>query len=84
MKISFFLEIDRPPIADAGSNRIIHLPQNFVVLYANNSKDDYGIVGYKWTINSDKKDVAVDMTVRSFNHTRCDYLDTKKATQLNC
>lgn len=42
-------ETDYPPIANAGEDIIIHLPQNEVDLYGNQSVDDHGIVNWEWT-----------------------------------
>ncbi len=49
------LETDYPPIANAGSNVIISLPQNSVTLFGNASTDDKGIESYEWIKKSDDK-----------------------------
>ena len=57
-----FAETDYPPKANAGSDVVIHLPQNSVVLYGNLSTDDKGIVSYEW-IKSTDDNLAADMQV---------------------
>ncbi|XP_052222214.1 dyslexia-associated protein KIAA0319-like protein isoform X2 [Dreissena polymorpha] len=53
-------ETDYPPKANAGSDIVINLPQNSVVLSGNLSTDDKGIVSYEWIkVSSDK--LAADM-----------------------
>lgn len=39
---------NQPPIADAGDNTTISLPQTWVVLNANRSKDDNKIASFNW------------------------------------
>lgn len=53
-------ERDYPPVANAGSPVLIHLPNNMVTLYGDASKDDKGIVKYEWIKVEGK---AVDITV---------------------
>lgn len=53
-------ETDYPPKANAGSDVVIHLPQNSVILYGNLSTDDKGIESYEWIKSTDDK-LAADM-----------------------
>lgn len=39
---------NKPPVANAGGNKTISLPQTWIVLDASNSTDDNKIIGYKW------------------------------------
>jgi hypothetical protein len=39
---------NKPPVANAGVNVTISLPQTWVVVDASNSTDDNKIVGYRW------------------------------------
>ena len=65
----FFLdsETDYPPKADAGSDVVIHLPQDSVILYGNSSTDDKGIKSYEWIKSADDK-LTADMTVCQTMH----------------
>ena len=55
-------EIDYPPMANAGSNVILNLPQNSITLNGNASTDDHGIESYEWMkVNDDR--LTADMTV---------------------
>ena len=56
-------ETDYPPKANAGSDMVIHLPQNSVILNGNLSTDDKGIKTYEWIKSADDK-LTADMTVR--------------------
>lgn len=47
-KFTIVKEVDYPPKANAGSDVIISMPQNEVVLMGNASTDDKGIVSYEW------------------------------------
>ena len=58
-------ETDYPPKANAGSDMVIHLPQNSVILYGNLSTDDKGIESYEWIKSTDDK-LAADMQVKFF------------------
>ncbi|XP_076456883.1 dyslexia-associated protein KIAA0319-like [Babylonia areolata] len=53
-------EMDYPPEANAGSDVIVHLPQNWVVLCGNGSTDDKAIASYEWIKTSDS--LTADMT----------------------
>ena len=54
--------MDYKPQANAGSDVVISLPQNSVILYGNLSTDDHGIQSYEWTKKSEDK-LTADMTV---------------------
>jgi len=56
------IETDYPPKANAGSDIVIHLPQNSVVLNGNLSTDDKGIISYEW-IKVSGTDLTADMQV---------------------
>lgn len=58
---AFPVETDYPPKADAGSDVVINLPQNSVVLCGNASTDDKGIAAYEWFKSTDS--LTGDMTV---------------------
>ncbi|XP_062573171.1 dyslexia-associated protein KIAA0319-like protein isoform X1 [Saccostrea cucullata] len=59
--VTVIKETDYPPKADAGSDMVIHLPQDSVILYGNSSTDDKGIKSYEWIKSPDGKQTA-DMT----------------------
>ncbi|XP_046859670.1 dyslexia-associated protein KIAA0319-like protein isoform X3 [Xenia sp. Carnegie-2017] len=42
-------EKDYPPVARAGNDVVITLPENSVTLYGNGSTDDHGIKSYEWS-----------------------------------
>ncbi|XP_066268717.1 dyslexia-associated protein KIAA0319-like protein isoform X2 [Branchiostoma lanceolatum] len=46
-------ETDYPPVANAGPNLVIQMPQNSVVLNGSKSTDDKGIVSYEWVKEGD-------------------------------
>ena len=50
---SFHTEKDYPPQADAGSDQVIYLPQNSLIIYGNRSTDDHGIKSYEWIKSTD-------------------------------
>ena len=83
--VTVIKETDYPPKANAGSDIIIHLPQNSVILNGNLSTDDKGIKQYEWIKLADDK-LAADMTgVRSqflhlSNLQEGDYTFTLKVT----
>ncbi|XP_005403426.1 PREDICTED: dyslexia-associated protein KIAA0319 homolog isoform X2 [Chinchilla lanigera] len=53
--------VDHPPVANAGSNQTITLPQNAITLNGNQSSDDHQIVLYEWSLGpgSESKEVAM-------------------------
>ncbi|XP_048730594.2 dyslexia-associated protein KIAA0319-like protein isoform X2 [Ostrea edulis] len=59
--VTVIKETDYPPKANAGSDKMIHLPQDSVILYGNSSTDDKGIKSYEWIKSADDK-LAADMT----------------------
>ncbi|XP_052086036.1 dyslexia-associated protein KIAA0319-like protein isoform X2 [Mytilus californianus] len=83
--VTVIKETDYPPKANAGSDVVIHLPQNSVILNGNLSTDDKGIAEYEWIKAADDK-LTADMTgVRSeflhlSNLQEGDYTFTLKVT----
>jgi dyslexia-associated protein KIAA0319-like protein len=60
--IQVLKEIDYPPEANAGTDVIIYLPHNSIVLNGSLSKDDHAITEWEWTWMKDGNDAkAVDM-----------------------
>lgn len=53
--------VDYPPVAIAGPNQVITLPQNSITLYGNQSTDDHGIVSYEWSLSPNSKGKVVEM-----------------------
>ncbi|NWV42164.1 K0319 protein, partial [Grantiella picta] len=53
--------VDYPPIANAGPNQAITLPQNFITLNGNQSSDDHEIVSYEWSLSPKSKGKVVAM-----------------------
>ncbi|XP_068951150.1 dyslexia-associated protein KIAA0319 homolog [Petaurus breviceps papuanus] len=53
--------VDYPPLANAGPNQVITLPQNFITLNGNQSSDDHQIVSYEWSLSQHSKSKAVAM-----------------------
>ncbi|KAM4027057.1 dyslexia-associated protein KIAA0319 homolog [Anomaloglossus baeobatrachus] len=43
--------VDHPPIAYAGPNQLITLPQNHISLNGNLSSDDHQIISYEWSLS---------------------------------
>ncbi|XP_025091552.1 dyslexia-associated protein KIAA0319-like protein [Pomacea canaliculata] len=82
--VTVIKETDYPPKADAGSDVVINLPQNSVVLCGNASTDDKGIAAYEWFKSTDS--LTGDMTgvrtpcLQLNNLERGDYAFTLKVT----
>lgn len=55
--------VDYPPIANAGPNQAVTLPQNFITLNGNQSSDDHEIVSYEWSLSPKSKGKVVAMQV---------------------
>ncbi|NXT17919.1 K0319 protein, partial [Syrrhaptes paradoxus] len=53
--------VDYPPIANAGPNRAVTLPQNSITLNGNQSSDDHEIVSYEWSLSPKSKGKVVTM-----------------------
>uniref|UniRef100_A0A8C5MWG7 KIAA0319 n=1 Tax=Leptobrachium leishanense TaxID=445787 RepID=A0A8C5MWG7_9ANUR len=53
--------VDYPPLANAGPNQVITLPQNNITLNGNKSSDDQKIVSYEWALSSNSKGKVVAM-----------------------
>ncbi|KAG8571510.1 hypothetical protein GDO81_011674 [Engystomops pustulosus] len=43
--------VDNPPIANAGPNQLITLPQNQIFVNGNLSSDDHQIISYEWSLS---------------------------------
>lgn len=55
--------VDYPPVANAGPNQVITLPQNSITLYGNQSTDDHSIVSYEWLLSPNSKGKVMEMQV---------------------
>nr|XP_025746821.1 dyslexia-associated protein KIAA0319 homolog [Callorhinus ursinus] len=53
--------VDHPPVANAGPNQTITLPQNSITLNGNQSSDDHQIVLYEWSLGPGSKSKEVVM-----------------------
>ncbi|XP_006867584.1 PREDICTED: dyslexia-associated protein KIAA0319-like protein homolog [Chrysochloris asiatica] len=53
--------VDYPPVANAGPNQVITLPQNSITLFGNQSTDDHGISSYEWSLSPSSKGKVVEM-----------------------
>uniref|UniRef100_A0A8C8RB52 KIAA0319 like n=1 Tax=Pelusios castaneus TaxID=367368 RepID=A0A8C8RB52_9SAUR len=53
--------VDYPPVANAGPNQVITLPQNSITLYGNQSTDDHSIVSYEWLLSPTSKGKVMEM-----------------------
>ncbi|KAK6474373.1 dyslexia-associated protein KIAA0319-like protein [Huso huso] len=59
--LSVLKAVDYPPVANAGPNQVITLPQNSITLFGNQSTDDHGPVSYEWSLSPQSKDKVVEM-----------------------
>uniref|UniRef100_A0AC11ED28 KIAA0319 like n=1 Tax=Ovis aries TaxID=9940 RepID=A0AC11ED28_SHEEP len=53
--------VDYPPVANAGPNQVITLPQNSITLFGNQSTDDHGITSYEWSLSPNSKGKVMEM-----------------------
>ncbi|KFV20337.1 Dyslexia-associated protein KIAA0319, partial [Tauraco erythrolophus] len=53
--------VDYPPVANAGPNQAVTLPQNSITLNGNQSSDDHAIVSYEWSLSPKSKGKVVAM-----------------------
>ncbi|XP_047649263.1 dyslexia-associated protein KIAA0319-like protein homolog isoform X1 [Phacochoerus africanus] len=53
--------VDYPPVANAGPNQVITLPQNSITLFGNQSTDDHGITSYEWSLSPSSKGKVMEM-----------------------
>ncbi|CAD7673803.1 unnamed protein product [Nyctereutes procyonoides] len=62
--------VDCPPVANAGPNQTITLPQNSITLNGNQSSDDHQIVLYEWSLGpgSENKEVAMQGVKTPYLH----------------
>ncbi|XP_057555304.1 dyslexia-associated protein KIAA0319 homolog isoform X2 [Hippopotamus amphibius kiboko] len=62
--------VDHPPVANAGPNQTITLPQNSIILNGNQSSDDHQIVLYEWSLGpgSESKEVAMQGVETPYLH----------------
>ncbi|XP_032103511.1 dyslexia-associated protein KIAA0319 homolog isoform X4 [Sapajus apella] len=62
--------VDFPPVANAGPNHTITLPQNSITLNGNQSSDDHQIVLYEWSLGpgSEGKHVAMQGVQTPYLH----------------
>ncbi|MBN3282032.1 K319L protein, partial [Polyodon spathula] len=59
--LSVLKAVDYPPVANAGPNQVITLPQNSITLFGNQSTDDHGLLSYEWSLSPQSKDKVVEM-----------------------
>ncbi|XP_058437996.1 dyslexia-associated protein KIAA0319 homolog isoform X1 [Marmota monax] len=62
--------VDHPPVANAGPNQTMTLPQNSITLNGNQSSDDHQIVLYEWSLDpsSWSKEVAMQAPQTPYLH----------------
>lgn len=46
--MKYFPDPNRPPVANAGGDRVVYLPAPLIVINGSGSSDDKGIVSYLW------------------------------------
>ena len=56
-----FSDVNKPPIANAGPDVVVHLPNRAAALDGSSSYDDHGIVEYEWS--RDPKSPAAGVSV---------------------
>lgn len=67
MKILFFfVEKNTPPVAHAGGDQSITLPQNAIYMNGSQSSDDLGVEKYEWT--RDGTSLAIGSIVGRTDH----------------
>ena len=54
-------DVNKPPIANAGPDVVVHLPNRAAALDGSSSYDDHGIVEYEWS--RDPKSPAAGVSV---------------------
>lgn len=59
--------VDHPPVANAGPDQTITLPQNSITLNGNQSSDDHQIVLYEWSLGPGNESKEVDMQASSLS-----------------
>ncbi|MGH0165684.1 UNVERIFIED_CONTAM: hypothetical protein FKN15_049190 [Acipenser sinensis] len=67
--LSVLKAVDYPPVANAGPNQVITLPQNSITLFGNQSTDDHGPVSYEWSLSPQSQDKVVEMQVGVYEFT---------------
>ncbi|XP_008578808.1 PREDICTED: dyslexia-associated protein KIAA0319 homolog [Galeopterus variegatus] len=62
--------VDYPPVASAGPNQTITLPQNSITLNGNQSSDDHQIILYEWSLGprSESKEVTMQGVQTPYLH----------------
>ncbi|XP_032197128.1 dyslexia-associated protein KIAA0319 homolog isoform X4 [Mustela erminea] len=62
--------VDHPPVANAGPDQTITLPQNSITLNGNQSSDDHQIVLYEWSLGpgNESKEVAMQDVIGRSDH----------------
>uniref|UniRef100_G1SDT5 KIAA0319 n=1 Tax=Oryctolagus cuniculus TaxID=9986 RepID=G1SDT5_RABIT len=62
--------VDWPPVANAGPNQTLTLPQNSIILNGNQSTDDHQIVLYEWSLGpgSESKEVIMQGAQTPYLH----------------
>ena len=60
-----FSDVNKPPIANAGADVVVHLPNRAAALDGSSSYDDHGIVEYEWS--RDPKSPAAGVSVNMKN-----------------